>query len=179
MPRQRQDNYSGEDQGNREAADEQDQAEPERLARALKRRQNGLPLFRRIGRHADQHCHHRRSEQPSSWIVTGGCYVHRDGSLLPQVGGAFLIMRRLPCGNGEAAVLFLPVLSDGSDSLAREPTGVQRCCAQACGQPVLLGGFPTRDGAPPPGLSALWLPCYVLAVMASFVWLLSYAVFGI
>jgi hypothetical protein len=39
------------------------------------------------------------------------------------------------------------VLSDGPDSLARVPTGVQRSCAQACGQPALLEGFLIRDGA--------------------------------
>jgi hypothetical protein len=97
MPRQRQDDECGKDEGEGEAADKQDQAEAKGLGPRFDRGPHRSPLLRRLRRHADQHCHRRRSDRPLGRIVTGRCYVHGAGdTFFHRRGGVFLMMRRLP-----------------------------------------------------------------------------------
>jgi hypothetical protein len=131
MPCQRQDECCGQHEGNREAADQQDQAETKGLGPRFYRGLDRPPLLWRLRRHADQHCRFRRSDRPGGRIVVRRCYVHECWDLLPWTGGAFLDRAAsLLAQGGRHASAYL---ADGSDSLPRAQARVQCACAQAVG----------------------------------------------
>jgi hypothetical protein len=139
---ERHENGSCQCENGRQAADQQDQAEPEGLSSRFNRGLDGVPLFRRLRWHADHHRRHRRSDR----IVVIGCYIHGAGNLLPWTG------RGVP----DHATAFL--LAQGgrwaSKPFYRTDRTVSLALTQAVDAPASLGGLvddlPIRIRGRPP-----------------------------
>ena len=96
MARDGQHDGGGQDETERETADEQDQAEPASLGCAVKSIADRAPLLRRVRWQAEQHACHRRSGGAPAGLGAAGVIFIALGAFLLGAEGLFLVMRWFP-----------------------------------------------------------------------------------